>query len=48
MVNDDRRERTGLEMRESSLPVPVGLVARRIYLIRGQRVMIGLDPGGTL
>ena len=30
-------------MVESSLPVPVELVARRIYLIRGQRVMIDSD-----
>jgi hypothetical protein len=30
-------------MVESSLPVPVELLARRIYLIRGQRVMIDSD-----
>src|SRR5262250_1213999 len=30
-------------MPQSALPVPVELVARRIYLIRGQRVMIDSD-----
>lgn len=30
-------------MQDSPLPVPVELVARRIYLVRGQRVMIDSD-----